>query len=157
MKVEAGETMKAPQGRVRGKNGRKPALNNKNLPDGAHTKDRWHKHFLPTVFWWVVQQKDPWNLPDEDVVKALQQIWDVVYQNNPYVVQVRDAVYTVVCIIFFSICHNTYSSDRPCNVSVTRGTRQLVLRLSVSLIMSSKIAMTNSQPIMSTKCSPRNS
>jgi|ERR1700692_3415114 hypothetical protein len=112
VKVEASETTKVPKGGPRVRKGRKAVLNNKNLPAGAHNKDRWHKHFLPTVFWWVAQQKDPWNLADEDVVNALQEIWDVVYKSTPHVVEVRDAVFSVVSIIFFNICHDAYNSDR---------------------------------------------
>lgn len=156
MKVKAGETTKAPKGGLREKKGRKAILTNKDLPAGVHIKDRWHKHFLPTVFWWVAQQKDPWNLADEDVVKALQQIWDVIYKNTPYEVEVRDAVFAVVRIILFGICCDTYNSDRQRNVSVTHGAQRSVLRLSLSSIASSKTVMMTSRLMMSAKCLLRN-
>jgi len=80
-----------------GKKGRKLALSNKDLPDGVHKKDRWHQTFIPTFLLWVGQQADPWNIPDDKVVDALQKIWDVVYKNIPYIVEQKDAVCAVVC------------------------------------------------------------
>jgi hypothetical protein len=63
-----------PSDRPRRKNGRKAPPTNKDLPDGVHNKDRWHQKFIPTFLWWVAKQLDPWNLDDNDVVIALQQI-----------------------------------------------------------------------------------
>lgn len=140
MKVEDVQLTKTLRAQPRSKTGRKLALSNRDLPDGVHEKDRWHRHFIPTFLCWVGRQPDPWNLPDNQVVAALQQIWDVVYKKIPYTVEPKDAVVAVVCIIFVT-CHDTYKSYRPCNVSVTRGALQLVPRLSLSSILSSKIVM----------------
>lgn len=143
MKAEDVQLTKTLRAQPRGKTGRKLALSNRDLPDGVHEKDRWHKNFIPTFLWWVGQQQDPWNLPDDEVITALQQIWNVVYKKIPYTVEPKDAVVAVVCIIFVT-CHDTYKSYRPCNVSVTRGALRLVPRLFRSSILSSKIVMTTS-------------
>lgn len=76
--------------------GRKLAFSNKNLPNGVHDRDHWHKHFIPTFLWWVRKQPDPWNLADDDIVDALQQVWNVLYKNIPYKVKQRDAVFAVI-------------------------------------------------------------
>lgn len=101
MKVEDVRPAKMLKGQPRGKNGRKLALTNKDLPNGVHDKDRWHKHFIPTFLWWAGRQQDPWNLPDDDVVDALQEIWDVLYKKIPHSVEAKDAVFAVVRIKFF--------------------------------------------------------
>jgi len=101
VKIEVSGTTKVPGDKPRGKSGRKAPLTNKDLPDDVHKKDRWHKNFIPTFFWWVAQQPDPWNLADEDVVNALQEIWDVVYKKIPYTVEAKDAVVSVVHIFFW--------------------------------------------------------
>lgn len=95
--VQPAKTLKE---QPRGKKGRKLALSNKDLPNGVHDNDRWHKHFIPTFLWWVGKQADPWNLADEDVVHALQEIWNVVYKKIPYEVEQKDAVVAVVGIVF---------------------------------------------------------
>ena len=86
-----------------GKEGQKIALGNKDLPDGVHNKNHWHKHFIPTFLWWVRRQQDPWNLPDDDVIDVLQQIWDVLYWNIPYQVQQKDPVFEVASLIYFCV------------------------------------------------------
>ena len=88
-----------------------------------------------------MQQPDPWNFTDEDVVDVLQQIWDIIYKNIPYVVEQKDAVFAAVHVILFGTHHDTYGSDRQCSMPVTCGTLHLVLWLSLSLILSMKIVM----------------
>jgi len=107
----------------RGTKGRKLALGNKDLPDGVHKDDRWHKHFIPTFFLWLGRQADPWNVPDDEIVNALQKIWNVVYKKIPYKVKQKDAVCAVVRIKFYS-ASDAYESYRPCNVPATRGVLQ---------------------------------
>ena len=86
-----------------GKKGQKLAFSNKDLPDGIHNRDCWHKHFIPTFLWWVRKQPDPWNLADDDVVDTLQKVWNVLYKYIPYEVKQRDAVLAVVSLFFLHV------------------------------------------------------
>jgi hypothetical protein len=90
------ETTRPSTDRPRRKNGQKTAPSNKDLPHGVHDKDHWHRKFIPTFLWWVAKHSDPWNLDDNDVVIALQQIWDVIYPNIEYTVEQKGAVVAVV-------------------------------------------------------------
>ncbi|KAF8521077.1 hypothetical protein BU17DRAFT_88282 [Hysterangium stoloniferum] len=92
------------------KKGRKLAFSNKDLPDGVHNKDHWHKHFIPTFLWWVGKQPDPWNLAYYDIVDTLQEIWDVIYKKIPYVVEQKDAVFAVAMQCISDSWHATFGS-----------------------------------------------
>src|ERR1700720_1984943 len=107
----------------RGKKGRKLALGNKDLPNGIHKEDRWRKHFIPTFLLWLGWQANSWNVPDDEVVNALQKIWNVVYKKIPYKVKQKDAVCAVVRINFFNV-PDTYKGYRPSNVPAPRGVLQ---------------------------------
>ena len=98
--ITSGPETTRPSTDRRRKNGRKAPPSNKDLPDGVHNKERWHRKFIPTFLWWVAKQSDPWNLDDDDVVIALQQIWDVIYPNIAYKVEIKGAVVAVVIYNF---------------------------------------------------------
>ena len=108
VKVETSkpETTKLSTDRPRRKNGRKIPPNNKDLPNGVHDNNRWHQKFIPTFLWWVAKQSDPWNLDDDDVVTALQQIWNIVYPKIPYVVKQKGPVVAVVMYKLFDTLHD---------------------------------------------------
>lgn len=107
VKITSGPEITRPSAdRPRRKNGRKAPLNNRDLPDGVHNKDRWHRKFIPTFLWWVAKQSDPWNLDDDEVVVALQLIWDVIYPNIAYTVEQKGAVVAVVTYIFVDTRHD---------------------------------------------------
>jgi hypothetical protein len=84
-------------------------LGNKDLPNGVHKEDCWHKHFIPTFLLWLGKQANPWNVLDDEVVNALQKIWNVVYKKIPYKVKQKDAVCAVVHINFHYVS-DTYES-----------------------------------------------
>jgi hypothetical protein len=111
---------KALRDQPHGKKGRKLALGNKDFPSGVHEKDRWQKCFIPTFLDWVGRQADPWNLPDDKVINALQKIWNVVYKRIPYTVEQKDAVCAVVRMDFCYVS-DAYKSYRPNNVPATQG------------------------------------
>ena len=103
--------------------GQRLTLGNKDLPDGIHKDDCWHKHFIHMFHLWLGRQADPWNVLNDEVVNALQKIWNVVYKKIPYKVEQKDAVCTVVHIKFYYAL-DAYKSYRPCNVPATRGMLQ---------------------------------
>ena len=88
------------------KNGRKISSNNKDLLNGVHNKNCWHQKFIPTFLWWVAKQLDPWSLNDDNVINALQQIWDIVYSNIPYMVKQKGPIIVVVMYNFFDTLHD---------------------------------------------------
>ncbi|KAF8509709.1 hypothetical protein BU17DRAFT_70347 [Hysterangium stoloniferum] len=105
VKVDSMQLTKILKNQLHGKKGQNLAFSNKDLPDGVHNKDHWHKHFIPTFLWWVGKQPDPWNLADYDIVDTLQEIWDVIYKKIFYVVEQKDAVFAVVYAMQHPYCH----------------------------------------------------
>ena len=65
----------------------------------------------------------PWNVPDDEVVNALQKIWNVVYKKIPYKVKQKDTVCAVVRINFFNVS-DAYEGYRPSNMPATHGVLQ---------------------------------
>ena len=61
--------------------------------------------------------------PDDEVVNALQKIWNVVYKKIPYKVKQKDTVCAVVHINVFNVS-DTYEGYRPSNVPATCGVLQ---------------------------------
>ncbi|KAI9436203.1 hypothetical protein H4582DRAFT_2078814 [Lactarius indigo] len=59
------------------------------LPPGAEENNRFRAVFIPTYERWVGTQANPWVIPDDVAISVLQSIWDVVYENAPWVVTQR--------------------------------------------------------------------
>jgi hypothetical protein len=73
-------------------------FNNSHLPDGCQDANRWHCTFVPTFIGYVASYHDPWNVADGDSIRAMQTIWNQVY-NQPKIthqIETQQAVYCVV-------------------------------------------------------------
>ena len=68
---------------------------NEHLPKCCMEGNRWRKHFVSTYIWFVSFQRDPWNIPDTTACKAMQMIWDAIY-DEPYTIQINGPVFGVV-------------------------------------------------------------
>jgi len=80
---------RAPQLRKTFKNG--------DLPSGCQTNDTWRRAFIPTYLRWVATQGDPWALDDEKALKAMQDIWDAIYEQRvQYTITLNDPVSSIV-------------------------------------------------------------
>ncbi|KAI9431278.1 hypothetical protein H4582DRAFT_1822671 [Lactarius indigo] len=60
---------------------------------GAEENNRFRAVFIPTYERWVRTQANPWVIPDDVAISVLQSIWDVVYENAPWVVSANDCVF----------------------------------------------------------------
>lgn len=74
----------------------KKQYNNKDLP--VPTDHRWSRTFISTATLWCSVQSNMWNVPDEQLASALQQIFEVVYPNVKYRVTPAGSVFSVVSI-----------------------------------------------------------
>ena len=74
-------------------------FNNSHLPDGCQNGTRWHRVFVPTYIRFVASYNNPWTVIDTDAVRAMQVIWNKVYDQPKIVCQIEthEAVYSVVC------------------------------------------------------------
>ncbi|KAH8982929.1 hypothetical protein EDB86DRAFT_2811923 [Lactarius hatsudake] len=72
---------------------KKPHTSRRSLPFGAEENNRFHAVFIPTYEWWVGTQANPWVIPDDIAILVLQSIWDVVYDNVPWVICVNNCVF----------------------------------------------------------------
>ena len=80
---------RAPQPRKIFKNG--------DLPSGCQTNDAWRHAFIPTYLRWVATQEDPWALDDEKALKAMQHVWDAIYEQKvKYTITLNDPVSSIV-------------------------------------------------------------
>ena len=84
MKLKTGEPSKKP------KNG--------DLPDGIDYKV-WRHIFVPTFMKWVSQQDNPFEHNPKCSCEAMQNIWDALFDEVPYMVVPSSAVYALVSII----------------------------------------------------------
>ena len=74
----------------------KKQYNNKDLP--VPTDHRWSRAFVSTATLWCSVQPNVWNVLDEQLASALQQIFEVVYPDIKYRVTPTGSVFLVVSI-----------------------------------------------------------
>ncbi|KAH8984333.1 hypothetical protein EDB92DRAFT_1950889 [Lactarius akahatsu] len=72
---------------------KKPRTGRRSLPPGAEENNRFRAVFIPTYEWWVRTQANPWVIPDDVAIPVLQSIWDVVYDDVPWVIYANDCVF----------------------------------------------------------------
>ncbi|KAH9006023.1 hypothetical protein EDB83DRAFT_2236891 [Lactarius deliciosus] len=70
------------------------------LPPGADENNQFHGVFIPTYEWWAGTQANPWIIPDKVTVPVLQTIWDTIYPDIPWTVNVNNCVFEHVCFFF---------------------------------------------------------
>src|SRR5258705_6786909 len=107
---------------------------NSDLPPGSQTEDRWRKRMVTTAMWWLAQRDDPWNPGDEELLEALQLIWDVIYVKHcKYTIVVNDAVFSLVgpsspplMIFSSSIQINQRFCDSWCNAIANRAIQSII-------------------------------
>ncbi|KAF8259048.1 hypothetical protein EI94DRAFT_1814071 [Lactarius quietus] len=63
------------------------------LPAGAEVRNRCRIYFIPTYVRWIAMQDNPWAIPDQIAILALQAIWDALYPNVTHTVIVNDGVF----------------------------------------------------------------
>lgn len=81
-------------------------MNISNLPPSALRRDRWRRHYLPTVIRYFGTLDNPWNVDDEDDLKrVLMLIWEAVYgslaKEMPYTDNVHSVVRALVSVLFY--------------------------------------------------------
>jgi len=80
---------RAPQARKIFKNG--------DLPSGCQTNDAWRRAFIPSYLRWAGVQEDSWTLNDEKALKAMQLIWNAIYEQKvQYTITLNDPVSSIV-------------------------------------------------------------
>ncbi|KAH9019020.1 hypothetical protein EDB85DRAFT_1873448 [Lactarius pseudohatsudake] len=72
---------------------KKPRTGRRSLPPGAEENNRFRAVFIPTYERWVGTQANPWVIPDDVAMPVLQSIWDVVYDDVPWVICANDCVF----------------------------------------------------------------
>ena len=72
--------------------------NNKNLP--VPVDFRWLRLFISTVMLWCSTQSNIWNIPDEELVVALQLVFNTIYLDIKYCVTTMGSVFSVISLVF---------------------------------------------------------
>ncbi|KAF8441010.1 hypothetical protein L210DRAFT_822120, partial [Boletus edulis BED1] len=67
---------------------------NADLP--VQVDSRWYRSFVPTATLWCSIQANTWNIPDDELVVALQTIFKAVYPEVKYRVVTNGSVFSVV-------------------------------------------------------------
>ncbi|KAH9159139.1 hypothetical protein EDB89DRAFT_1916774 [Lactarius sanguifluus] len=75
---------------------KKPCTGRRSLPPGAEENNRFRTVFIPTYECWVRTQANPWVILDDIAIPVLQSIWDIVYDDVPWVISVNDCVFECV-------------------------------------------------------------
>lgn len=75
-------------------NKRRKVYNMKDLP--VPSDQRWSRNVIGTLTLWCGTQPNVWSIPDQDFTKALQTIFDTVYPEVEYQVNLHGAVHAVV-------------------------------------------------------------
>ncbi|KAH9169057.1 hypothetical protein EDB89DRAFT_1908891 [Lactarius sanguifluus] len=75
---------------------KKPRTGRRSLPPGAEENNRFRAVFIPTYERWVRTQANPWVIPDDVAIPVLQSIWDIVYDDVPWVISANDCVFECV-------------------------------------------------------------
>jgi hypothetical protein len=59
---------------------KRSAYRNIDLPGAVLVDQRWTKKFLPTIMLWAGNYDTIWNIPDDVLLRHVQQIFDAVYK-----------------------------------------------------------------------------
>jgi hypothetical protein len=85
------------------------------LPVGCHDDGRFRKIFIPTYIHWCSMQKTPFSIPDDDALKALQIIWNLVYgMYLLYTIKINGPVFAIVRTIYNYLPYDSDSGDTDC-------------------------------------------
>lgn len=68
---------------------------NSDLPFEVGLKKAWRNVFCDTLFEYIGTAEDPFKLDLQDV----QDVWDVVYPQHSYAVEINGPVYYIVCCL----------------------------------------------------------
>ena len=90
--------------KVKLEKGRAQKLNNKHLPEGCQDDLKWRRRYVPTYLRFLSSYPKVWTIADNEAVKAMQKIWNVIYGDEiPYDVNVNCAVFKTVCLLSISV------------------------------------------------------
>ncbi len=80
---------------------KKACKKSSSLPFGAEENNQFHGVFIPTYKRWVRMQANPWVIPDDVTIPALQAIWNIIYVDVPWTVNTNNYVFECICCFFF--------------------------------------------------------
>jgi hypothetical protein len=73
----------------------------------------WRRVFIPTFIRWVSQQDNPFEHNPKLGCKVMQQLWDNIFFDVPYMIIPSGPVYALVSRHFYSLYSNSfYAIDR---------------------------------------------
>lgn len=82
VKIEPGTTEPAQVPKLENPTRKVPKFTNASLPEGCLDEHVWRRVVVPTYLQYAASCDDPWVISDENAIKAMQKIWNTIYERK---------------------------------------------------------------------------